>query len=82
MASQLVAKEKPLGGEPQDHDYSPFCSKRCADLDLSRWLGGRYAIPGAPAGKVETDFEDDPDGGSNIPGGPETKRPSCFETRR
>ena len=55
---------RPLGGEPQDHDYSPFCSKRCADLDLSRWLGGRYAIPGAPAGKVETDFEDDPDGGS------------------
>ena len=54
---------RPLSGEPQDHDYSPFCSKLCADLDLSRWLGGRYAIPGAPAGKVETDTEDDPDGG-------------------
>ena len=55
---------RPLSGEPQDHDYSPFCSKRCADIDLSRWLGGRYAIPGAPAGKAETDSEDDPDGGS------------------
>jgi hypothetical protein len=23
----------------------PFCSKRCADVDLHRWLGGVYAIP-------------------------------------
>lgn len=27
--------------------YRPFCSKRCADLDLGRWLTGGYAIPGA-----------------------------------
>jgi hypothetical protein len=26
-------------------DYRPFCSRRCADLDLSRWLRGAYAIP-------------------------------------
>ena len=26
--------------------YHPFCSPRCADIDLGRWLGGRYAIPG------------------------------------
>jgi endogenous inhibitor of DNA gyrase (YacG/DUF329 family) len=25
--------------------FRPFCSKRCADLDLSRWLNGAYAIP-------------------------------------
>ncbi len=29
--------------------YRPFCSKRCADLDLGRWLGGTYAIPAGPA---------------------------------
>lgn len=29
-------------------DYRPFCSKRCADIDLGRWLGGDYAIPGEP----------------------------------
>lgn len=23
----------------------PFCSKRCADVDLHSWLGGKYAIP-------------------------------------
>ncbi|MBX9738569.1 MAG: DNA gyrase inhibitor YacG [Beijerinckiaceae bacterium] len=28
--------------------YRPFCSKRCADVDLARWLGGTYAIPAAP----------------------------------
>lgn len=25
--------------------YKPFCSKRCADLDLQRWFNGGYAIP-------------------------------------
>ncbi|MEL6257886.1 MAG: DNA gyrase inhibitor YacG [Pseudomonadota bacterium] len=28
--------------------YRPFCSRRCADVDLSRWLKGGYAIPGGP----------------------------------
>lgn len=25
--------------------YKPFCSRRCADVDLQRWFTGRYAIP-------------------------------------
>jgi len=29
---------------PSVHHYRPFCSRRCADLDLSRWLSGHYAI--------------------------------------
>ncbi len=33
---------------PQSEIYRPFCSKRCADVDLHRWLGGVYAIPGKP----------------------------------
>jgi uncharacterized protein len=33
---------------PQTEEYRPFCSKRCADVDLHRWLGGVYAIPGKP----------------------------------
>ncbi len=28
-----------------DGRFRPFCSKRCADLDLGRWLNGAYAIP-------------------------------------
>ncbi|MDD9979002.1 MAG: DNA gyrase inhibitor YacG [Boseongicola sp.] len=30
-------------------EYRPFCSKRCADVDLGRWLNGSYAIAGEPA---------------------------------
>lgn len=32
-------------GKPQDAKYRPFCSKRCADVDLNRWFTGRYALP-------------------------------------
>jgi uncharacterized protein len=32
-------------GKPQVGRLSPFCSKRCADVDLHRWLSGSYAIP-------------------------------------
>jgi len=32
-------------GKPQAEKFKPFCSKRCADVDLSRWLKGNYAIP-------------------------------------
>ncbi|MDZ7628909.1 MAG: DNA gyrase inhibitor YacG [Parvularculaceae bacterium] len=32
---------------PSVADYRPFCSKRCADVDLHRWLTGAYAIPAA-----------------------------------
>lgn len=33
--------------------FRPFCSKRCADLDLARWLGGRYAIPSEDPADME-----------------------------
>lgn len=36
----------PICGRAAGPDYRPFCSKRCADIDLSRWLKGVYAIPG------------------------------------
>ena len=32
-------------GKPVDPAFRPFCSKRCADVDLQRWFTGRYAIP-------------------------------------
>ena len=35
----------PICGKPSEAAYRPFCSKRCADVDLQRWLTGRYAIP-------------------------------------
>lgn len=33
--------------------FRPFCSKRCADLDLGKWFTGSYAIPGEPADQAE-----------------------------
>jgi endogenous inhibitor of DNA gyrase (YacG/DUF329 family) len=35
----------PICKAPTDPAYRPFCSRRCADVDLARWLNGRYAIP-------------------------------------
>lgn len=40
----------PICRKPASQDDRPFCSKRCADIDLGRWLGGRYAVPGEPVG--------------------------------
>jgi len=43
----------PMCKKQTDATYRPFCSKRCADIDLGKWLTGSYAIPAA-----ETDEED------------------------
>jgi endogenous inhibitor of DNA gyrase (YacG/DUF329 family) len=43
----------PICGKPSDRTLHPFCSKRCANIDLSRWLSGGYAIPGRPADEAE-----------------------------
>jgi endogenous inhibitor of DNA gyrase (YacG/DUF329 family) len=39
----------PICRKPQNSRFAPFCSRRCADLDLGRWLKGGYAIPGSAA---------------------------------
>jgi uncharacterized protein len=35
----------PICAKPSDQLFRPFCSKRCADIDLNRWFTGSYAIP-------------------------------------
>ncbi|MDE7547030.1 DNA gyrase inhibitor YacG [Acetobacter fabarum] len=45
----------PVCGQPGSPDYRPFCSRRCADVDLGRWFGGNYRISGEPV--QETDGE-------------------------
>ncbi|MFC4725315.1 DNA gyrase inhibitor YacG [Glycocaulis abyssi] len=45
----MSAKAKcPICGKPVVHEFRPFCSKRCADLDLQKWLSNSYAVPGEP----------------------------------
>lgn len=39
------AKACPICGKPVKLETRPFCSKRCADIDLGRWLGETYRIP-------------------------------------
>ena len=45
MADAKTRKACPICGKPTDGQVKPFCSKRCADVDLHRWLVGSYAIP-------------------------------------
>lgn len=35
----------PICDRKTNPEFRPFCSKRCADIDLSKWLSGTYAIP-------------------------------------
>jgi len=48
----------PICGKPSVQAFHPFCSARCAQIDLNRWLSGAYVIP------AEKDPEDDEDGPS------------------
>lgn len=52
-----VSRPCPLCGRKAKRETYPFCSTRCADIDLNRWLSGGYAIPAAETGGDE---EDDP----------------------
>jgi hypothetical protein len=45
-APETPTRPCPICGKPAQPDYTPFCSKRCADVDLQRWLSGGYVIPG------------------------------------
>ena len=46
----------PICGRHATPEFKPFCTARCADVDLNRWLSGRYAIPA-----VEDDEDRDED---------------------
>ena len=47
-------KKCPICGKPSEQRFRPFCSKRCADLDLGRWLKGTYGIPAEEDEEAET----------------------------
>ncbi len=53
----ITAPPCPICGKPMVTQHRPFCSKRCADVDLARWLGGRYVIGGT------NDPDNDPNAG-------------------
>ncbi|MFQ5785664.1 MAG: DNA gyrase inhibitor YacG [Alphaproteobacteria bacterium] len=60
--SETTRKRKPrcpICGRPMVKRFMPFCSRRCADADLARWLDGKYVIPGEEPADAKS--EDGPD---------------------
>lgn len=57
----------PICHKETDPKYRPFCSRRCADVDLGRWLTGSYAIPATDDEPEVAPHEDD---GAEHPGRP------------
>jgi uncharacterized protein len=54
----------PVCGQAEQDAYRPFCSKRCADVDLHRWLSGGYVIAGRPDEEEDSPGSEPPrDGG-------------------
>jgi endogenous inhibitor of DNA gyrase (YacG/DUF329 family) len=53
MSDPKARQACPICGKPQEQKFRPFCSKRCADVDLHRWFSGVYAAP------VTADEEED-----------------------
>ena len=51
-AAQRKKAKCPICGKPQAKEFLPFCSARCRDIDLHRWLGEGY--------RIETDEVPDP----------------------
>ncbi|MGF1641712.1 MAG: DNA gyrase inhibitor YacG [Rhodospirillales bacterium] len=43
--ARLRRQPCPICGRPAGAPWRPFCGKRCADIDLGRWLGEVYRIP-------------------------------------
>jgi endogenous inhibitor of DNA gyrase (YacG/DUF329 family) len=41
----LTGQKCPICGRPATQGVQPFCSQRCADVDLGRWLTGVYRVP-------------------------------------
>ena len=52
-----ISAKCPVCSKPEDGKYRPFCSKRCADIDLGRWLKESYRVP----------TEEAPEDGETVP---------------
>jgi uncharacterized protein len=55
QGSTAAQRQCPICGKAELAQFRPFCSSRCADLDLGQWLSGTYRI----AAEDEVDFDED-----------------------
>ncbi|HWL46507.1 MAG TPA: DNA gyrase inhibitor YacG [Sphingomonadaceae bacterium] len=53
--ARAAAKPCPICGKPATPQSHPFCSERCRDIDLNRWLSGTYVVPGRPLDEGDGD---------------------------
>ena len=56
-----TTRKCPICRKPRAEAFTPFCSARCKDRDLMRWLEDGYALPGPPASDPDTGFDADRD---------------------
>ena len=52
---RAATKKCPICGKPAVEASKPFCSERCRDVDLNRWLSGSYVVPGRPEADEDAD---------------------------
>jgi len=62
MVKARGSADCPICGRLATLAAKPFCSRRCADVDLGRWLTGQYRVPGPPA-EPEEEFSGSLDDG-------------------
>jgi uncharacterized protein len=55
MSEPVRVKSCSICGKPQVERFRPFCSRRCADVDLNRWLTGVYAVPAVEQDDAEAE---------------------------
>ena len=47
----------PICERNTEFEFRPFCSKRCADVDLGRWVNGSYAVPSQDPEDIDAAIE-------------------------
>jgi endogenous inhibitor of DNA gyrase (YacG/DUF329 family) len=58
MPARRRARRCPICGQPTAEEHRPFCSRRCANIDLNRWLSGTYVVPASEDTPARNDAED------------------------
>lgn len=48
----------PICGKPNVKAFRPFCSAKCADVDLGKWFSNAYVVPGEPVSTSDLDADD------------------------
>lgn len=66
-ANPVQERPCPICGRAATAAFTPFCSRRCADIDLNRWFSGAYRVA---INEPDTEIED-------VDNGPSPHRPSA-----